>query len=101
MPIQLPLLDPRDVAPAAFSARSARGRGPASPDPRSAARRPLRAAASPTARAPRHPASLSTPGDFPYWRLDDHTRELGLRGVEEARRALAAAVQRTGRASAA
>ena len=34
------------------------------------------------------------PGRPADWRLDEHTREVGRRGIEEARRALAAAAQR-------
>jgi hypothetical protein len=40
-------------------------------------------------------------GNPAFGRLDDRTRELGLRGVEEARRALAAAIERSGRGTAA
>lgn len=89
MATQLPLLplpDARRTVSAASSAPSPRG--PA---------RGRSGEGGPVARrgsAPRGP--VTTAADPASWRLDDHTREVGLRGVEEARRALAAAVKRVG-----
>jgi hypothetical protein len=39
--------------------------------------------------------------DHDHWRLDDHTRELGRRGVAQARQALRRAARGTGEPSAA
>jgi hypothetical protein len=55
-----------------------------------------RASASPGRGTRRGAVDAVEPAD---WRLDDHTREIGLRGVAEARRALAAAVERVGTAA--
>jgi hypothetical protein len=83
MVTQLPLLDLR-----------------ATPTIRST-RRPVRGATAPgagsaTRRTPARPTPEAPPTERPPvdWRLDEHTREVGRRGVAEARRALAAAVER-------
>ncbi len=94
MATQLPLLNLPAAAPSAPARRRAErssrsaSRGPATTGPARGGARDW----SPAAPVPTTPT---------YWRLDDHTREVGLRGVEEARRALAAAVERVGVGSAA
>lgn len=109
MVTQLRLLDPdlptvRDRRPTrpprpAAAPTAARAGAPASrsrrPDPAGPA--PEHAGTGRAAARPR-PASryrqLVSAGDDP-WLLDEHTRSVGLRGVEAARRALADAVART------
>lgn len=48
---------------------------------------------------PDRPEQLALIEAPPDWRLDDTTRELGRRGVAEARRRLAEAARRAGRAA--
>jgi hypothetical protein len=89
MATQLPLLDLR-VEAAPFPVRGA-SVGVQSRRPHH--RRGSLAAPATTAGA--HTPAARPARDSVHWRLDDRTREVGLQGVAEARKALAAAVRRS------
>jgi hypothetical protein len=104
MATQLRLLDPDlvtapadagDDLPAVRSAPARRGSALAAEAPRPAGAATVVRAAARTSRRPSAgpgPALAPTPAD---WKLDEHTRAVGRRGVEAARLALAAAVARS------
>jgi hypothetical protein len=103
MATQLPLLDLRDatVAPKTAPSRASAVRSiRPSPAGRPAPRSSSSSLAGSGLRSQPRAGADSEAGPVPaYWRLDQHTCEVGRRGVEDARRALAAAVKRVGAAA--